>query len=94
MSRVQKGVYVDGHEREDVVQSRTEFIKYMDSQVFPFCYKFESPPDDAETRDLVKIPPILQPGQKIHYPLCHDEMTMHTNDLSTYVWMKDGQQPL
>lgn len=35
VSRVQKGVYVDGHERKDVVAARTEFINYLDTQVLP-----------------------------------------------------------
>lgn len=34
LSRVQKGVYVDGHERPDVVESRQVFIDYMEKKVF------------------------------------------------------------
>lgn len=32
---VQKGVYVDGHEREEVVAARKEYIEYMEKEVFP-----------------------------------------------------------
>lgn len=35
LSRVQKGVYVDGHERADVVESRQQFVDYMFSNVIP-----------------------------------------------------------
>jgi hypothetical protein len=35
LSRVQKGVYVDGHERPDVVEARRVFIDYMEKEVFP-----------------------------------------------------------
>jgi hypothetical protein len=35
LSRVQKGVYVDGHERPDVVEARQVFIDYMEKEVFP-----------------------------------------------------------
>ena len=34
LSRVQKGVYVDGHERPDVVEARRVFIDYMEKEVF------------------------------------------------------------
>lgn len=33
--RVRKGVFVDGHEREDVVKARNEFLEYMENHVFP-----------------------------------------------------------
>ena len=35
LSRVQKGVYVDGHERVDVVDARRKLIAYMEKEVFP-----------------------------------------------------------
>lgn len=35
LRKVEKGVYVDGHEREDVVKSRHDFIEYMYTDVFP-----------------------------------------------------------
>ena len=35
LRKVSKGIYVDGHEREDVVQARHDFIEYMYTEVFP-----------------------------------------------------------
>lgn len=35
LRRVQQGVYVDGHEREDVVKARKDMIEYFESDVFP-----------------------------------------------------------
>ena len=35
MCRVQKGVYVDGHEREDVVAARNNLITYLNTHVLP-----------------------------------------------------------
>ena len=32
---VRKGVYVDGHEREDVIAARKKYIKFMEEEVFP-----------------------------------------------------------
>ena len=42
----------------------------------------------------IVIPPNLQPGEKIHYPIFHDECCIHANDQCTYVWMREGEQPL
>ena len=38
--------------------------------------------------------PDLKPGEKIHYPIFHDECCIHANDQCTYVWMREGEQPL
>lgn len=38
--------------------------------------------------------PTLPPGEKIHYPIIHDETCVHANDLANYVWMREGEQPL
>ena len=35
LRKVSKGIYVDGHEREDVVQAHHDFIEYMYTEVFP-----------------------------------------------------------
>ena len=35
LSRVQKGVYVDGHEHIDVVDACKKLIAYMEKEVFP-----------------------------------------------------------
>ena len=34
LCRVQKGVYVDGHKREDVIKAREEMIDYLEKDVF------------------------------------------------------------
>jgi hypothetical protein len=34
LSQVRKGVYVDGHERPDVVEARQTFINFMEKEVF------------------------------------------------------------
>ena len=35
LRKVKKGMYIDGHEREDVVKARCEFIDYLEEHVFP-----------------------------------------------------------
>ncbi|TFK67503.1 hypothetical protein BDN72DRAFT_913924 [Pluteus cervinus] len=94
LCRVQKGIYVDGHERKDVVKSRQSFVNYLYTQVLPFCYEYILPDEDSEDQVLVEIPPTLLDGTKIHYPIFHDETCIHANDQSGYVWMRKGEQPL
>jgi hypothetical protein len=40
MRRVVKGIYVDGHERPDVVEARKQFINYMYHSVLPLVRLF------------------------------------------------------
>jgi hypothetical protein len=40
LCRVQKGVYVDGHERKDVVESRDKFIEYLWLRVLPCVSRY------------------------------------------------------
>ena len=35
LRKVSKGIYVDGHERENVVQAHRDFIQYMYIEVLP-----------------------------------------------------------
>ncbi|KAH8792250.1 hypothetical protein DL96DRAFT_431245 [Flagelloscypha sp. PMI_526] len=87
MKRKQKGVYFDGHERDDVVASRKEFETYMHTQVLPFCYEYNGP-------DLIETAPTLKDGEKIHYPIFHDECSVHANDLDPYVWEREGEEAI
>jgi hypothetical protein len=42
----------------------------------------------------IPIPPVLKPGERIHYPLFHDECCIHANDQCTFVWAREGEPPL
>ncbi|KAJ6498232.1 hypothetical protein DFH09DRAFT_336542 [Mycena vulgaris] len=90
LCRVQKGVYVDGHERKDVVESREKLIEHLWLKVLPFCYQYEGEPGET----LAEIAPVLQDGEKIHYPIAHDECCVHANDQANFEWIRDGEQPL
>lgn len=35
LCHIRKGVYVDGHEREEVVAARKKYIEFMEKEVFP-----------------------------------------------------------
>jgi hypothetical protein len=82
-----KGIYIDGHEREDVVAYRKEFLSQMGEwQKYMVDY-------DEET--LEPIPnPYIGNGIKQHILVTHDESTFNANDDTNRGWMPQGEQPL
>ena len=75
-----KGAYVDGHEREDVVKSREEFLKKLKELKEthlppPPCSdeRAATPPPDAETRKKLIL-------------IYHDESIFNTNEGQTWMW--------
>ena len=82
MTRIQKGVYLDGHECEDVV-------KYQNEEFLPWMKEFEArmshyiqDPDGV----LKPVKPTLSPGQKKIIPLFQDESCFHTNEYKSSAW--------
>jgi hypothetical protein len=81
-----KGVYMDGHERVDVVDYRQEFVvrmvKYQESMI--------SYGDDG----MEEILPSLKAGEKRIVFVAHDESAFHQNDAKGSLWMKEHEQLL
>lgn len=83
---VRKGVFVDGHKREDVVAYRNNlFIPQWREYQRRFVVFHE---DGTWT-----IPSTLQVGEKAQVLVTHDESTFNANDGKRKMWMKKGQQP-
>ena len=80
---VRKGVYMDGHEREDVVAYRVEIF-------LPTMERYEHRMAKYEGPDLVQIPPALGPGEKELIPYFHDECCFHANDEVSSLWSVHG----
>ena len=55
-----------------------------------FCRKSYS----YEEKELSENTPNLRDGDRIHYPIFHDETCFHANDQAASLWMRDGEQPL
>ena len=75
-----KGAYVDGHEREDVVKSRTMFLERLRQlksthKPAPPCSdeRAATPPPDVETRKKLVL-------------LYHDESIFNVNEGQTWMW--------
>ena len=84
-----KGVYVDGHEREDVRKYRAEYVKRIRS--LEASHLPVPLPDDANPREE-------QPGysSQLHAAkkivlIYHDETTFQTNDDEKWAWGEKGQ---
>ncbi|KIJ43854.1 hypothetical protein M422DRAFT_169388, partial [Sphaerobolus stellatus SS14] len=81
-----KGLFIDGHERADVIQSRMRYIaKIREYQSF-------MPIIDNNTLEITN--PFLPSGCTLMIAVHHDEMSVATNEQHRRVWVKEGQQPL
>lgn len=89
---VKKGVFLDGHEREDVVQYRHEFLKEM-KEMQPYLVQFS---EDGSMKE--KIYPegciVNGPGRRPIVMITHDESIFSANDGKHQAWIKDGNASL
>lgn len=84
---VRKGVFVDGHERQDVVRYRQE--------VFIPQWKIHQTRFVIFKEDGTWEPPAsLAPGEKPLVLITHDESVFNANDGKRKIWMKKGSQPI
>ncbi|RPB20084.1 hypothetical protein L211DRAFT_870918 [Terfezia boudieri ATCC MYA-4762] len=85
---VQKGVYVDGHERDDVIAYRQNiFLPQMD--------EIYSSGSLRQWDEDGKVIPICLPlGEKEKILITHDESTFNANDGKWQMWIKDNAYPL
>ena len=80
-TQIRKGVYMDGHEREDVVKYRNEeFLPRM--KAYETCMTHYV----VDGTHLKPIEPTLQPGQKKIIALFQDESSFHANEYNSSAW--------
>lgn len=84
LTTLKKGVYMDGHEREDVVKYRNEVF-------LPAMGNFEERMTKFEGPELTRVPPSLKDGEKEVIPLFHDESCLTVNDFKAKAWLAPGQ---
>ena len=90
-SRVEKkkGLYFDGHERDDVVKSRTIYLDRMNS-LQTKMEKFDDGP--LKMMECITSPTLLANEVK-HVLVVHDESTFAANDDRPFVWCEKGREP-
>lgn len=76
---LRKGIYMDGHERPDVV-------KYRNESYLPKLQVFESRMVQYHGPNLERQPPTLKPGEKQIIALFHDECSFHAFDYKKSAW--------
>ena len=82
-----KNYYVDGHERENVVKHREQFLEKM--------LDFESRMIVYSGADMdVEEAPLLEEGQSRCVLITHDETTCNSNDAVKTVWVLEGKSDL
>ncbi|PWW74281.1 hypothetical protein C7212DRAFT_212228, partial [Tuber magnatum] len=84
-----KGVYIDRHERKDMVAYRERFVKILKG-LWPFVIEFE---DDGSRKE--KTYPMRCEVGGLTRPIIliiYDESTFSSNDLWRQAWVKQGSQ--
>ncbi|GAA5917195.1 hypothetical protein JCM5296_006964, partial [Sporobolomyces johnsonii] len=81
--KIQKGLYVDGHERADVLEYRNDVF-------LPQMAQFEKFMRTYDGEELIPQEPQLN-GQLRIIPLFHDESCIHAWDYKAHVWLPDGK---
>jgi hypothetical protein len=82
-SEMKKGVYVDGHEREDVIAYRQEVFLPIMAKLDSYTRQYEEKDDGTWTI----IEPILPLGVQRHVIYCHDESCFHGHDYKKTLWL-------
>jgi hypothetical protein len=85
--KVRKDIYLDGHERPDVILAREKFLEKISS----FENLIPIPSDD---NIMVLNEPTLAPGEKKHMVVVHDESVFCANDGQKTYWGPKNHTPL
>ncbi|XP_062501393.1 uncharacterized protein LOC134178536 [Corticium candelabrum] len=84
-----KGVYIDEHERNDVVIARRAFLeklRKLESEHLP-------PPDASDVSPGEQLVKLENPAASKHLVVvCRDESTFQSNDDQTSAWLQEDQQ--
>ncbi|GES73102.1 hypothetical protein RCL_jg2158.t1 [Rhizophagus clarus] len=81
-----RGIYYDGHERDDVLQYQKEFLEKM--------FEHEKYMSKYEGESMDRIHPNLLKEEKERILVVHDECIFYSNDGKRGLWTKDGEMPL
>ena len=86
-SSTRKGVYIDGHERDDVVKYRKLYLKRLE-----ILSSTHAPPPFCT--DEIPLEPFIGPQRRNLVLLFHDESTYHSNEDQGWMWAEKGNQPI
>ena len=81
-----KGIYFDGHEREDVLEYHAKFLEEMKT--------FEQFMSTFVGNEIIQINPKLSSNQQLHIFITHDECLFYANDNHPIIWVPIGKPSL
>ena len=84
-----KGTYVDGHERDDVVEFRTKFLRKMTAN--GFLNKGNAPTPEAASALPADLESPTDEGIAKSVVIFHDESTFQANDDDPWLWGVKGE---
>ena len=87
-----KGMYIDGHEREDVVKERGVFLRQMVE--IGFLHPDQAPPPESQRAFPSDIPLPSTEVRKKTVVFFHDESTFNSNEDQHFQWGKKGEHML
>ena len=79
-----KGIFIDGYEREDVVEAHTAFLRRMIKLGFVHFTNAPTPESCSAIPTDIE-PPTADKREKTVF-ICHDESTFHANDDQNLKW--------
>ena len=79
-----KGIFIDGHERPDVVEARTAFLRRMVK--LGFLSLTNAPTPEATKAIPTDIEPPTEDRRSKTVFFFHDESTFHSNDDQSLKW--------
>ena len=89
---VQKGVFIDGHEHEDIVEYRKTFLEEM-RLLLPYFVEFSEDGSILE-KDYPDDCAVGEPDRRPIIMITHDENIFLANDGRRKVWTFNGQAVL
>jgi hypothetical protein len=81
------GLYIDGHERRDVVEYPEAFLKRMLEYA---NYFFQHKGDDMN----IEMAPVLESSQRLLVLVTHDKSCFSSHDGKATIWMDANDWPL
>ena len=87
-----KGMFFDGHEREDVIKERDQFLTKMVE--CGFLHPSDAPTPEAATAFPASVPLPLSDVREKTVVIFHDESTFHANEDQTTMWGVKGEHML
>ncbi|KAF8171707.1 hypothetical protein BJ912DRAFT_833259, partial [Pholiota molesta] len=85
-----KGMYIDGHEREDVVEYRNKFVERWNE----YEKRFVIYDNEGNVLSTPTGFPVPQIGRFRLILITHDESTFYANDRRKTQWIKDNAKPV